>query len=59
MSDLTTWLREEMKAPAVANAAVCEGVDGATALQMDKDDWKELGSTGVKAAKLVAAFKNL
>ena len=30
----------------VADAAVEEKVDGATALVMDKDDWKELGAGG-------------
>jgi hypothetical protein len=34
-------------------------VDGATATEMDKDDWKELGVTGFKAAKVVAQLKKL
>ena len=59
VSQLTVWVHEEMGLPAVADAAAEEEVDGATAMEMDKEDWKELGSTGVQAAKLVATLKKL
>ena len=59
VSQLTVWVREEMGLPAVADAAAEEEVDGATAMEMSKEDWKELGSTGVQAAKLVATLKKL
>lgn len=59
VSQLTVWVHEEMGLPVVADAAAEEKVDGATAMEMDKEDWKELGSTGVQAAKLVATLKKL
>ena len=43
----------------VADAAVEEKVDGATALVMDKDDWKELGAIGVKASRIVVHLGKL
>ena len=55
---VATWLRS-LDLPTVAEAASAEGVDGATALEMDKDDWRELGAAGVKAAKIVGAVKKL
>ena len=33
--------------------------DGATALQLDKGDWKELGCAGLKAAKVMGALVKL
>ena len=43
----------------MADKAAEEGVDGATALVMDKDDWKELGASGVKASKIIAQLGKL
>ena len=43
----------------MADAALEEGVDGATAVEMDKEGWKELGASAVKAAKIVAQLKKL
>ena len=40
-----------------AHAAKGQGVDGATAMEMDKADWMELGASRVQAAKIVANFK--
>jgi hypothetical protein len=57
VSELTVWLRDSMELPAVADAAAGEKLDGATAIEMDTNAWKELGSTGVNAAKLVATLK--
>ena len=48
-----------MKFEDVAQVATEQGVDGATATEMDKDDWKELGVSGFKAAKVVAQLKKL
>ena len=53
------WLRDVLKFEDVAQVATEQGVDGATATEMDKDDWKELGVTGFKAAKVVAQLKKL
>ena len=40
-------------------AAAAGEVDGSTAIEMDKDDWKELGASGIKAAKIVGQLKKL
>jgi hypothetical protein len=53
------WLRDDMKLGDVADAAADEGVDGLTALEMEKDDWKLLGANGVKAAKIVAHIRTM
>jgi hypothetical protein len=39
--------------------ALIPGLDGATALEMVRDDWIELGASGLKAAKIVAQLKKL
>merc|ERR1712159_583855 len=50
---LVTWLRDVMKLDSVAQAVINErGVDGATALELDSNGWKELGASAVKAAKI-------
>ena len=57
---LATWLRDVMNLGAVADAVLAEGgVDGAAALEMDKDGWKELGASAVKAAKIISQLKKL
>jgi hypothetical protein len=48
-----------MKLEDIAKAATEEEVDGATALEMLRDDWMELGAPGLKAAKVVAQLKKL
>ena len=48
-----------MKFEALAGVTLAEGVDGAMAVEMDKDDWKELGASGVKASKIVAQLGKL
>ena len=58
-AQLAAWLRDEMRLGAVADAAEAEQVDGKTALEIEKDDWKELGASGVRAAKIVANLKSL
>eukprot|EP01043_Picozoa_sp_COSAG02_P010791 COSAG02_NODE_387_length_23294_cov_52.630610_13_plen_1964_part_00 len=58
--DLATWLRDVMKLETVANAMLAEGgVDGAAALMMDKDDWKSLGASGLKASKIMSQLSKL
>ena len=56
---LATWLRDVLKLEAVADAALEEEVDGATAVELDKEGWKELGASAVKSAKIVAQLKKL
>ena len=48
-----------MKFEALAGVTLAEGVDGAMASEMDKDDWKELGISGLKAAKIMSQLKRL
>ena len=57
-AQVEAWLTTEMGLPTVAAAADGD-VDGGTAIEMGKDDWKELGASGVKAAKLVSEIKKL
>ena len=56
---LVEWLRDDMKLGDLATAAAEEGVDGKTALEMDKEDWKDLGASGIKASKVIANLKSL
>ena len=58
-ADVHSWLRDVMQIPDVADAASAEEIDGATALQLDKGDWKELGCAGLKAAKVMGALAKL
>ena len=54
------WLRDVMKLGNVADAVVAEGgVDGAAALMMIRDDWMELGASGLKASKIMSQLKKL
>jgi hypothetical protein len=58
--EVLKWLRYEMKAsPAVISAAEEEEVSGAMLGEMDKDDWKSLGASGLASAKIVAAVRKL
>ena len=57
---VAAWLRDAMKLGDVADAASVEGgLDGATALELVRDDWMELGASGLEAAKIVAQLKKL
>ena len=56
---VAAWLRDVMQLADVADAAVEEKVDGATALVMVREDWKELGASGVKASRIVAQLGKL
>jgi len=53
------WLASELRLEEVAVGAQAAEIDGATALEMDKEDWKELGATGIQSAKIVGALKKL
>jgi hypothetical protein len=60
VDQLTQWLTEVMKLPTVAAEAAANDVDGATAVAMDKDEWKEeLGAKGLQAAKIMGALTKL
>lgn len=34
-------------------------MDGGTAIEMVREDWKELGATGIQAAKIVSEVKKI
>ena len=53
---LAAWLTAEMKQPEVAAEAVKQQVDGATAVEMDLDMWRELGAEGLAPARLKAGL---
>ena len=57
--ELCSWLDGTMNVASISTAAKAEEVDGATAVEMDNDAWKELGASALKAAKIVAALKKL
>ena len=59
VDEVASWLRDVMKLNDVATAAVGEEISGAEVVELDKEDWKELGTSGIKAAKLFAAVKKL
>lgn len=54
---VATWLRDALKLESVADMALAAEVDGPTAVEMDKEGWKELGASAVQAAKIVAQLK--
>ena len=56
---LGAWLTTEMKLADVAKAAIAEEVDGVTALEMVREDWIDLGASGIKASKIIGTLKKL
>jgi hypothetical protein len=57
--DVKAWLSDTLKLPAVAAEAERDRVDGPAARTMDKQDWRDLGASGLKAAKIVGSMKSL
>ena len=41
----------------VAERVAADRVDGAMAAEMDKNDWKQLGCSGLQSARVVSALK--
>jgi hypothetical protein len=54
---VTRWLTETMRMPDVAVEAAANNIDGAAAIEFDKDEWRMLGATKFQPAMLVAALK--
>ena len=52
-------MASELGLEEVAAGAEAAEIDCATAVEMDKEDWKELGATGVQSAKIVGVLKKL
>eukprot|EP01051_Picozoa_sp_SAG22_P003682 SAG22_NODE_182_length_16036_cov_13.692226_5_plen_1698_part_00 len=57
-ADIEEWIANTLSLPEVA-ATLAGEVDGGTAIEMIREDWKELGATGVKASKIVSQIKKL
>jgi hypothetical protein len=55
-AELAGWLRDEMGLPEVAEEALREEVDGGTAMEMDIDDWRELGAGADAIPEIVEAL---
>ena len=51
-----SWL-SDLGLPEIAQIAAMQGVDGATALEMEKADWRELGATGVQSSRITGGLK--
>jgi hypothetical protein len=58
-NDVAAWLGEQLGLPVVAAAAAKEGVDGAMALRMAREDWMDIGASGLNAAKIMGAMDRL
>jgi len=59
VEQVATWLRDSFKLENVAANAEAEEITGKLAVVMDKDDWKELGCSGLKATKVMTALTDL
>ena len=60
VADVQTFLAETAEFPREALEAVAAAnVDGSAALALSKQDWRELGAPGLKAARATSAFKVL
>jgi hypothetical protein len=58
-ADVRAWLTDTLQLAQVADQAERDGFDGRAAQSMDKQDWRELGASGLQAAKIVGAVKAL
>ena len=56
---LAAWATNALQLPKVGETIVEAGVDGATALEMLREDWKELGASGLQCAKIMGGLKKL
>ena len=56
---LASWATDALQLPQISEVITEAGIDGATALEMERDDWKELGATGLQCAKVLGGLKKL
>ena len=56
---VSEWMTSALGLPEVADAVTRHAVDGATAAVMLREDWREVGASGLESAKLIAAVKKL
>jgi hypothetical protein len=54
---LSAWAATVLNLPAIGAAITEAEVDGATALEMLREDWMELGASGLQAAKVIGGLK--
>lgn len=59
VEQVATWLRDSFKLENVAASAEAEEITGELAIAMDKNDWGELGCSGLKATKVMTALTDL
>ena len=57
VKELEKWLASSMGLRGVAARVSADRVDGAMAAEMDKNDWKQLGCSGLQSARVVSALK--
>ena len=51
------WLTTNLGLPEIGQNAAIQGVDGATAIEMEKADWRELGASGVQSSRIMGGLK--
>ena len=54
---LSAWVTTVLDLGSIGGAIAQAEVDGATALEMLREDWVELGATGLQAAKVIGGLK--
>jgi hypothetical protein len=57
VKELEKYVRSVLGLGGVAAEINRQRVDGAMAVEMSKDEWKEVGATGLEAARIVSALK--
>ena len=61
VAGLSTWLTTTIKSIPQSILSEIENneVDGSVAIELDKNDWKELGLSGLQSAKVIAGIRKL
>jgi len=61
VAELSAWLTTTIKniPQSILSEIENNEVDGSVAIELDKDDWKELGLSGLQSAKVIAVIKKL
>ena len=57
VKELEKYVRSVLGLAGVAGEINRQRVDGAMAVEMSKDEWKDMGATGLEAARIVSALK--
>ena len=61
VAELSAWLTTTIKniPQSILSEIENNEVDGSVAIELDKNDWKELGLSGLQSAKVIAGIKKL